>query len=66
MKVWKKEKQRPEYGHKIIGRSRRSGSKIAEKQSMPLALISDPWQHMQIQDADVGAEVCLIEYPSPT
>lgn len=62
MKVWKKEKQRPEYGHKIINRSRRSGSKIAEKHSMPLALISDPWQRMQIQDADVGVEVCYTKF----
>lgn len=31
---------------------------------MPLALISDPWQRMQIQDADVGAEVCLLKHNS--
>ncbi|KAF8773950.1 Ribosomal protein S6 kinase 2 alpha like protein [Argiope bruennichi] len=56
MKVWRKEKQRPEYGHRILSRGRRSGNKIAEKQSMPLALISDPWQRMQIQDAETGAK----------
>lgn len=57
MKVWRKEKQRPEYGHRILSRGRRSGNKIAEKQSMPLALISDPWQRMQIQDAETGAQL---------
>ncbi|XP_054717098.1 ribosomal protein S6 kinase 2 beta-like [Uloborus diversus] len=57
MKVWKKEKHRPEYGHRIISRGRRSSTKNSEKRNMPLALISDPWQRMQIQDADVGAEV---------
>ncbi|GBN22982.1 hypothetical protein AVEN_61891-1, partial [Araneus ventricosus] len=56
MKVWRKEKQRPEYGHRILSRGRRSGNKIAGKQSMPLALISDPWQLMQIQDAETGAK----------
>ncbi|GIY21377.1 ribosomal protein S6 kinase 2 alpha [Caerostris darwini] len=57
MKVWRKDKQRPEYGHRILSRGRRSGHKISQKQSMPLALISDPWQRMQIQDAESGGEL---------
>lgn len=58
MKVWRKDKQRPEYGHRIISRVRRSSIKIVENKNMPLALISDPWQRMQIQDAGTGVEVC--------
>lgn len=58
MKVWRKGKQRPEYGHRIISRVRRSSNKIVERQNMPLALISDPWQRMQLEDAETGVEVC--------
>ncbi|KAG8189657.1 hypothetical protein JTE90_018505 [Oedothorax gibbosus] len=66
MKVWRKDKQRPEYGHRILSRVRRSSNKIVENKNMPLALISDPWQRMQIQDAESGVELFVSNQNSET